>query len=900
VAATSQVNGSTAPPPDAPFSEWARAYCELGLALTHLDPATKEPKHTGWNLPENCITDPDVAAAYWEAHPPHGMGSVHSLSGTAVPDIDSWQYAEDALSAVSLNLDLLLRDGARSAGKAGRAKAWYKIPDEGSFATRKLRWPHPTEANKFIMLLELRAGAVQDVLPPSIHPDTKQPYRWLRDASPWDLGGFPPMPPSLVYLWEHWDELVGKMEAMCPWPAITTARARATTGAPRQNTNTSEWDAVREQIRQRCGVEAMLATMGATSQRGKYLCPFHTERNASFWLFGTEDGYDMWTCAHGGAPVGLQTANGYSVGDVIDLHAHRFGTTTAQATVTMARELGLHLPGSSERIVPPSPNGCGPPPNKPPPNTEGGELPAIIVTNRPLRDIIADAASALVTANTPPVLYVRAGELTGVRHDEAGRPIIEPLSEGHIRGHHLSRSADYYRLKVEKTTDPETQEKGVNVTRVHVSPPREVVEGVLKMGTWNLPALNAVVTAPTLRPDGTILSTPGYDPSTRLLYLRPDGLTVPAIPDHPTQADAQARLAQLCDLVADFPFADEGKRHINRDNALGTLLTPLLRVAIPGCAPLAVLDKPRAGTGATLLADVVALLATGRTSALVTCPPVEEELRKKLTSLLLAAVPVAVLDNLERPFASESMAAILTTREWSDRALGSNRMVTVPQLTTWLLTGNNVRLAGDMPRRCYEIRLDANMARPWTREAEQFRHPNLPAWVLEHRGDLLAAVLTMARAWWVAGQPASTVPAMGGFQEWARTVGGILAYAGATDFLGNLENLWEANDDEALQWDGLLSAWHEVFGNELVSVASIGSVLSEDDTQGRQLRDALPDDLADAYGSEQRRGGFRKRLGKALARHVDGIYGQYRLRRAGTDSHTKAQLWQVERVQGGR
>jgi len=70
---------------------------------------------------------------------------------------------------------------------------------------------------------------------------------------------------------------------------------------------------------------------------------------------------------------------------------------------------------------------------------------------------------------------------------------------------------------------------------------------------WDeLPKLTSVITAPCLRPDGTLLDESGYDPATGL-YLDPEGLAVPALPEHPTDADINAaRTLIMDDLLGDF------------------------------------------------------------------------------------------------------------------------------------------------------------------------------------------------------------------------------------------------------------------------------------------------------------------------------------------------------------
>ena len=95
----------------------------------------------------------------------------------------------------------------------------------------------------------------------------------------------------------------------------------------------------------------------------------------------------------------------------------------------------------------------------------------------------------------------------------------------------------------------------------------------------------------------------------------------------------------------------------------------------------------------------------------------DDEWRKKITSILLAASPFVLLDNIpdNTTIDSPSLAAALTTEQWSDRLLGRNNAIRLPSRVVWAATGNNLRVAGDMPRRSYSIRLDANAERPWER-----------------------------------------------------------------------------------------------------------------------------------------------------------------------------------------
>ena len=64
--------------------------------------------------------------------------------------------------------------------------------------------------------------------------------------------------------------------------------------------------------------------------------------------------------------------------------------------------------------------------------------------------------------------------------------------------------------------------------------------------------------------------------------------------------------------------------------------------------------------------------------------------------------------------------------------------------------------AGDMPRRSYGIRLDANEEQPWKRK--DFKIRDLEQYVHDNRGDLLGAALTVVRAWYTNGRVVARRP----------------------------------------------------------------------------------------------------------------------------------------------
>src|SRR5262249_43271502 len=156
---------------------------------------------------------------------------------------------------------------------------------------------------------------------------------------------------------------------------------------------------------------------------------------------------------------------------------------------------------------------------------------------------------------------------------------------------------------------------------------------------------------PVLRPDGSVLDAPGYDPATGLLYE--PGAVFPPVPPTPSLADAKGAADQLLRLVDEFPFA----RAEHRAAWLAAALTPLARFAVAGPCPLFVFDANPPGSGKTLLVDAVSIIATGREAARTPLPPSDEELHKVITAVALAGDRLMLIDNVAAPLGGASLDA---------------------------------------------------------------------------------------------------------------------------------------------------------------------------------------------------------------------------------------------------
>ena len=167
------------------------AYIRHGWSLVPIPPGTKGPRTTGWNKKESAIKS-QLELPYG-----FGIGLAHAYSGTMAFDIDDWKLTNDA----GIDLEALYKAPDAviiNSGRLGRGKLLYAMPD-------------PLPSKKVIIdgviAYELRCATasgltVQDVLPPSIHPETRLPYMW-GGTGHWTR--LPTIPDSLL---EHWENLL--------------------------------------------------------------------------------------------------------------------------------------------------------------------------------------------------------------------------------------------------------------------------------------------------------------------------------------------------------------------------------------------------------------------------------------------------------------------------------------------------------------------------------------------------------------------------------------------------------------------------------------------------------------------------------------------------------------------
>ncbi|MGB7323263.1 MAG: hypothetical protein WBD31_00220, partial [Rubripirellula sp.] len=274
-----------------------------------------------------------------------------------------------------------------------------------------------------------------------------------------------------------------------------------------------------------------------------------------------------------------------------------------------------------------------------------------------------------------------------------------------------------------------------------IEPPNWLVEAVESFAKYDslVRRIDGVITTPTMRADGTILQTPGYDPAT-LLYYKPSS-TFPTIPEQPTRDEAVLAGKRLLDVVGDSPFRSPS----DRSAWLSLLLTVIARSLIEGPTPFFAVVANTSGTGKTIAVQTLWEIVFGRSAACTPYPASENEMRKSITTAVAVnSDPMVLFDNIDRPVGGASLDSVLTAGAWKDRELGASRSVSTDSIrTVFALTGNNVTFKGDIVRRVLPIRLRTDRENPADRT--DWKHKDILAWTKENRTSLVVDALTLLR-----------------------------------------------------------------------------------------------------------------------------------------------------------
>jgi hypothetical protein len=438
-----------------------------------------------------------------------------------------------------------------------------------------------------------------------------------------------------------------------------------------------------------------------------------------------------------------------------------------------------------------------------------------------------------------------------------------------------------------------------------VPAPADLARLFCNCGRWQrIPHLVGVTTTPFMRPDGTVVTTPGYDAESGYLFLQ-DGTRWEPVPEAPTRDEVRAAVELLDEVIVDFPFV--GPHH--RAAWVAQLLTAVARQAIVGPVPMLVVDGNQKGTGKSKLGRIIGRILLGFEATEISFTSDEKEMENRLASALGAGDRFAVFDNCTGTIRNPILDKFLTSSRFDFRRFFAQDMAKLVNNITLALTGNNLTLRGDLSRRILRVRLVTQEERPEART--NFRHADLEQFIDINRPRIFTAALTILKAHAAAGFARCCVRAVvqdgtvvetqarsvGSYGEWDRVVRHAVLRAGYVDPIATQDEAREEDEDD-VKLLAVLQAWYDFDPRmEVTATALITRVFGDDgreqtnDHRVQTLREAI----LELTGTGVGRCPDPKQLGYRFRDARDKKVSGYKLTRI--DGRTKAGLRYAVRVE---
>jgi hypothetical protein len=274
-----------------------------------------------------------------------------------------------------------------------------------------------------------------------------------------------------------------------------------------------------------------------------------------------------------------------------------------------------------------------------------------------------------------------------------------------------------------------------------VALPQTFVDNSMGYRDSKLPRVGAIVTAPLVLINGTMLATQGLDRELRIVFrLEPKLLDL--LPD-PANCNRHAAAASLDWLLNEW-LVDVSADFRSKCVLIAYALTIIER-ALLDMRPAFFITAGKRGGGKTTAISMVGAAVFGKPPPAAAWSESLEERRKALHSYFMEGVPTICFDNITNGSAisCKEVERACSSMELQDRVLGESRSPTVPSTTVIAFTGNNIRPKGDLASRSLEARINVHCVEP---ENRKFKHPDPIAWTLDNRGTILSHLYTLLLA----------------------------------------------------------------------------------------------------------------------------------------------------------
>lgn len=301
-----------------------------------------------------------------------------------------------------------------------------------------------------------------------------------------------------------------------------------------------------------------------------------------------------------------------------------------------------------------------------------------------------------------------------------------------------------------------------------VNPSNDLVDGVISVGgSRGISPIKGYIDHPMVDPNLRLMNTAGYDAPTQLLMAF-DKSDFSITDRRLTDSEVMSKLERIYAPFVGFEVAGGEDKSV----LLAAIFSAVVRQVLPMC-PAFGIDAPMQGSGKTLLAETISMLAAGKLASAVPThgKTNDDEFRKRLFAMLIKGDKVCLFDNLVGTFDSPAFAAALTSEYFTDRVLGKSKTVTTLVKTLFLLTGNNMNITGDMSRRVLRMRLA-----PKNDKLTERKYDFDPVVkVASMRFEIISDVLSLINHWKHCGAP-KAAGSMTSYGEWDTLVRQPLAF----------------------------------------------------------------------------------------------------------------------------
>lgn len=832
---------------------------EFEFGLVKLLPKTKKAYTFDWNVSKksvlNDIKDED------------NIGIVHKFSNTVAIDIDD-DALFDKVKEI-LDTSLPLNDGEKHfweletakmcSGKTNKGgKQLFRLPANNNYTRKVLNWNYYTEDEydglvdnnngklpdgahgKTITVFELRCGAVQDVLPPSLHPDVNEngehyKYQWVNDAPILDA------PEDLIFLLEHWDDCVKFLKVADPkaWKKDKEDKDyKSITSERKINNIKSESYSILERFKEEIRVEDALLANGYThNRRNRWVKPNSKDKNDDgivvypnnkVYAFNTSD-----VLGDG------RTKSSYDIYDLNNWAGFKWGRKQEE----MCKLLGIEAPKSGKITLT---------------DDEYAEKleeitkkeDKIVLKNEGYPNVLTEMCKAIRMKNEK--VNEKKGEYIGFKSG-AGVKMIT-YSEGQA----VERTPDACDIrnivcdgffwdggKVDEKTG----------CIIEVQPTMAECDEIVKAKSeskFDLPIYDRISQGAFLTEDGRIINKFGLNSISTNVKNTHDGkeysmcynifmahtVEIPQIPDKilPEHIEKAKQIIKSC--YSGFWFKkeafDEWDDTISFHNVVFALGIACFRYGYTDCrsTPIFVCNKHKAGDGASFLQRIMCMQAFNLKAEDVMAGNFtgeKSEDAQLLTSIGAGRYGHFIFDNMPTSGRTEGMEkfkSVTTSPKSSFRTMYTQEVGVQKNETFFMMNGINMRLTADITRRVFVSELE----RPDNSISHLESEEEVKTRAYNSHPQLIWAFKVLYDAWAQKGKPLPPKLDVdfSSYLSVYNVIGGMLIEH-YPNMLKNLKEVQQDDNEEEQNIDGLYNAIVEIFGIGVKKSASeYAKIVNED------------------------------------------------------------------------